>query len=292
MVVGILALALTPLFTSTKQPGLSAALRDQKLRIADELAEIGRLRASGELNEEEFAACQRALETEARSTFEAERQAQQTAQPKGNQGLVRGLVAALFFILTANIVAGVYLYKGGWRQIAIGLDTSSAQGGGEGGEAPPMAQGGGAPDPNVMVARLEKKLQENPNDAKGQAMLGRSYLVLERFEESAKAYQKAVELEPDNVDFAVGLGVATVRTGRTDEAAKVFADILKKEPGNPDALWFTGMLQVHRKDMEGAKKTFKTLLDSTPQEQKAEMQGQIDKVMQALNRPEGMPKAQ
>ena len=57
---------------------------------------------------------------------------------------------------------------------------------------------GGQPDPFKMVARLEKRLESAPNDPAGWARLGRSYAVLERFDDAKRAYAKATQLAPDD----------------------------------------------------------------------------------------------
>ena len=58
---------------------------------------------------------------------------------------------------------------------------------------------GGQPDPFKMVARLEKRLESAPDDPAGWARLGRSYMVLERFDDAKRAYTKATQLAPDDV---------------------------------------------------------------------------------------------
>ena len=50
---------------------------------------------------------------------------------------------------------------------------------------------GGQPDPFKMVARLEKRLESAPDDPAGWARLGRSYMVLERFDDAKRALRQS-----------------------------------------------------------------------------------------------------
>ena len=47
-----------------------------------------------------------------------------------------------------------------------------------------------------MVARLESRLKENPDDVQGQMMAGRSYVALNRVEEARAAYENGTETGP------------------------------------------------------------------------------------------------
>lgn len=280
LAIGALLIALAPLASRGGVPSTVAAIRARKGALADELAELSRRKGAGEINEEEFAAQRQTLETEAVSLLEAEKQAEQkTPVESADRRRVRVLSAAIAFLLAGNIAAGVYLWKGG----LLSMHAQEQMGGGGGGEGVPPMGANGAPDVNQMVARLEARLKENPDDAQGQGMLGRSYMVMERFADAAKAYEKAMSLAPEDTSFQIGYGVAVLRTGDTASAEKAFAKVLSKEPENVDALWFTGMLQVHKKDSAGAQKTWKKLLAVTPDDQKAEMQQQIDRMQEMLN---------
>lgn len=278
LAIGALLIALAPLASRGGVPSTVAAIRARKASLADELAELSRRKGAGEINDEEFAAQRQTLETEAVSLLEAEKTAEQkTPVETADRRRVRVLSAAIAFLLAGNIAAGVYLWKGG----LLSMHAQGQMGGGEEG-GPPMGANG-APDVNAMVARLEARLKENPEDLQGLAMLGRSYMVMERFEDAAKAYSKAASIDPNDLSYQIGYGVATLRTGNTAAAEQTFTKVLAKEPNNVDALWFTGMLQVHKKDSAGAQKTWKKLLDVTPDEQKAEMQQQIDRMQEMLN---------
>src|SRR6202035_709384 len=73
---------------------------------------------------------------------------------------------------------------------------------------------GAGPDVAAMVGKLEKHLQEQPDDSKGWLMLGRSYLALNRLDDALVAYDHAHRLDGKNPDAAMGLGEAmSLRAG-------------------------------------------------------------------------------
>src|SRR5262249_35111973 len=53
-------------------------------------------------------------------------------------------------------------------------------------------------DVSAMIAGLESRLQQNPNDAAGWQMLGWSFMRTGHPDEAAKAYGRAVALDPGN----------------------------------------------------------------------------------------------
>ena len=82
------------------------------------------------------------------------------------------------------------------------------------------------PDPREMVARLEARLRENPNDLQGQMMAGRSYMALERIEDAKQAYEKVLELDARNHEAHYQLGIILIETRKFDDP-KVFQAALK-----------------------------------------------------------------
>jgi cytochrome c-type biogenesis protein CcmH len=56
-----------------------------------------------------------------------------------------------------------------------------------------------------MVARLEQRLQQSPEDGAGWKRLGRSYMVLGRYREAVSAYTSAAELLPGDRDIQQAL---------------------------------------------------------------------------------------
>jgi cytochrome c-type biogenesis protein CcmH len=68
-----------------------------------------------------------------------------------------------------------------------------------------------APEHVEMIKALAARLEQNPNDGKGWAMLARAYAVLGRYNEALPAYEKAANLIQDDpvllIDYADVLGV-------------------------------------------------------------------------------------
>ena len=107
--------------------------------------------------------------------------------------------------------------------------------------------GGEGPNPQEMVARLEKRLRDNPDDLQGQIMAGRSYLALERFEESQQAWTKVLELDPRNHEAHFNLGVMLVERRKFDDpkvftaALAHFDKVLVDLPNQAGVNWYRGM---------------------------------------------------
>ena len=106
-----------------------------------------------------------------------------------------------------------------------------------------------------MVAKLEKRLAEQPNDAEGWARLGRSYVVMERKDKALAAYARASELAPDNVavlsDYA-WLVFNENPGATTGLVATLYNRLIKLEPAHPDALWFLGFTAYQQGDYRNA----------------------------------------
>ena len=106
---------------------------------------------------------------------------------------------------------------------------------------------GQMPDPREMVARLEARLKENPDDVQGQMMAGRSYMVLERMDDAKKAYAKVLELEPRNHEAHYNLGVIMIEQRKFDDpkifeaALKHFDRVLVDRPNEPGVNWYKGL---------------------------------------------------
>src|SRR4051812_49262078 len=117
-----------------------------------------------------------------------------------------------------------------------------------------------------MIASLEAKLERNPGDAQGWQMLAWSYMRTGRPADAAKAYAKAVAIDPGNVEYLSAQGEALVQSESkvSDEAAAVFRRALKGDPVDPRARYFLAIHRDQTGDHKGAMDDFVTLLKSAP----------------------------
>lgn len=104
-----------------------------------------------------------------------------------------------------------------------------------------------------MVAKLRAHLEDEPDDAQGWAMLGRSYVVLQRFGEAAKAYARANALSIDQpqaewlIAAGAALGMSTEQHDLT-QSGSLFEQALKLDPGNAEGLWYGGLAALQNGD--------------------------------------------
>ncbi len=171
----------------------------------------------------------------------------------------RRLEGGIAALLMLGLSAGLYPLWSNWNWNAPPVVA----------EAGPINAVGANPGPDVsaMVAKLEKHLQEVPDDTKGWVMMGRSYLELQRFDDAVTAFEHAKQLDAKNIDAKLGLGEAlSMRSGSqiTPEAAKLFEEAMTLEPQNPRALLYGGFAAAVRGDVSLARTRWQTLKASHP----------------------------
>jgi cytochrome c-type biogenesis protein CcmH len=121
-------------------------------------------------------------------------------------------------------------------------------------------------DVSTMIAGLEGRLQQNPNDAQGWQMLGWSYMRVNRPADAAKAYGHAVALDPANTEYLSAEGEALVQSeGKvSDDAAGFFRRAVKADANDPRSRYFLAIYRDQQGDHKGAMEDFITLLKSAP----------------------------
>jgi cytochrome c-type biogenesis protein CcmH len=125
-----------------------------------------------------------------------------------------------------------------------------------------------APSVDQVIAGLEEKLQENPDDAESWRMLGWSYFETGKFAESATAMKRATTLDPDNAEYWSMLGEALVMASDgqqvPDDAAAAFRNALKQDAKDPRARYFLAVQKDISGDHKGAINDWFALLEDTP----------------------------
>lgn len=172
---------------------------------------------------------------------------------------------ATFAIVLPLAAAGLYAVKHQSTLTRLAQSEVAAQPGE--GDLPPMVL--------QMVARLEQRLKEQPDDPKGWAQLGRSYQVLERPLEAKAAYSKAHKLAPDDpqilAEYAELFLLEDPRQP-SGQAVALFQRLHQLEPTHPGALWVLGLDAYNRGNHHQAVRYWEALLQNLPPESGVEQQ--------------------
>ena len=134
----------------------------------------------------------------------------------------------------------------------------------------------------TMVASLSAKLEKNPNDGKGWAMMGRSLRVLGQKEQAVAAYRKAVALLPADTESRMELAALLLQdipqgAVLPPEFVGLMREILAVDPDNIDALYFSGIAALQMGDKTRARDLWTKVMAQLPEgEDRTEIKKQID----------------
>jgi cytochrome c-type biogenesis protein CcmH len=101
------------------------------------------------------------------------------------------------------------------------------------------------PSVEEMTLKLEQFVQQNQAGVKEWSMLARAYKHLGRYDESAQAFTRAIELQPNAqlmLEKAEALALSNARVFN-DEARDLVMRASALEPDNTNALWFAGVAE-------------------------------------------------
>ena len=117
------------------------------------------------------------------------------------------------------------------------------------------------------VDKLAERLKQNPNDAQGWLMLARSYIMLERYAEAAKAYERATALNANDADLWADYAEALALSNGQNLAGKPTEAInraLQVDPSNQRALNLAGSAAFQAGDYQKAISYWQQLLKQLP----------------------------
>ena len=124
---------------------------------------------------------------------------------------------------------------------------------------------------DAMVARLAARLRENPDDADGWKLLGRSYAVMGRYTEAVDAFAKAAQRAPRDAplltDFADALAMTQGAGGQRNlsgEPERLIERALEINPDNLKALALAGTAAFERHDYQKAAGLWDRMLPLVP----------------------------
>ncbi len=110
-------------------------------------------------------------------------------------------------------------------------------------QAQPQGAGQSAGSMEDLVVKLAKRMENEPENIEGWKMLGRSYISLGRIQEALQTYEKALNLDKQDVDLLMGYAT-TLAMSRDNQFQGMPAELINMayqiEPGNPNVLWLKG----------------------------------------------------
>jgi len=188
------------------------------------------------------------------------------------------LVALLLPLLTI----GIYLYTGSLEALEPTQSHENAVMGGD------MAQ---------AIRNLQAKLESNPEQVDNWAMLGRTYMAMDRYSEAASAFDQVLlrTKSPSPrllTDAAEAFGLAN-QGDLSGRPARLIAQALEQQADFPKALWLAGMAAMQQKAYPKVITAWEKLLTLMPPDaQERELVEQhLQQVKQHLQADNDAPKS-
>jgi len=226
----------------------------------EQLRELSAEHASAAINAEQFEAGRRELERRL-----LEEVAQDPSVPAAARRSVVTAIAVFVFVLVVPV--SLYLALGRPEAIRAGTGSAAASGG----DAAQKGAGHAITPKQVqdMIDQLAKRLEQNPDDGQGWAMLARSYSYVRNFPQAVKAYAKAAQLLPGDshvlADYADALAMTQDRR-LAGEPMKLIKRSLAINPDDVKALALAGSDAFDRRDYTAAIGYWEHAVKANPQE--------------------------
>lgn len=120
----------------------------------------------------------------------------------------------------------------------------------------------------TLVADLESRLKEKPNDPEVLWRLGDAYFDSKQFEQSTAYYKKALEFKPGETDIYNDLGLSLHYMGKPADGLKYIEEGIKKNPYH-QRIWLTKgfILAYGMGDLDGAKAAWEKANALNPESQ-------------------------
>ena len=118
---------------------------------------------------------------------------------------------------------------------------------------------------------LTRALEVNPDDTDARIRLGYflgapQQMLVPDLSASKRQFEKVLELEPNNLEAMLQLGLAEFRLGEADKAAERFEDIIQNYRRHSGAYYYLGVYHLRHGDFEKAVTNFKESLRLKPRD--------------------------
>lgn len=218
LLVLVLLLLLRPFIFSGKAEGTSRRQMNAAI-YREELEKLAAERDAGTINAQEYEMSHAEMRQRLFQDTDEE-------DDKAVMGSTKKVVIGLCVFIVI-ISSGLYFVLGDVVQVA------------QQNQQEPMTQA----SVEKMVAEFALKMEKDPDNLKGWAMLGRSYRILGRNEDAAKAYGRAGNFINDDPELLAEYAdtlVAVANGNFSGKPLQLINQALKLDPNNMLALWLSG----------------------------------------------------
>lgn len=250
IVVAILTAAVAvvlmyPLMRKTEAP---ETRRDGEVAVyRDQLAELDRERAAGLIGETEADYARAEIGRRLLAAAETEEQQGKQDRPRRHN-----LAASLITVLLPALGLCLYVWNGSPEVPDMPLEARLEKPGN---------------DMNLLVARAERHLAQNPDDGAGWDILAPIYFKTLRLGDAELAYRNALRILGPSAERLTGLGETLVagNDGIVIEAARdAFAEAEKLKSGNPRARFYLALSLEQAGKADEARAAFAALEADAP----------------------------
>jgi tetratricopeptide (TPR) repeat protein len=226
-----------------------------RLALVRSLADLEDARASGALDEAEYARLRESTDARmARVVRALERREHAatpgpaSAEPPSGGTQARRVPPWAVATLIAGVVLGVVV-------AALVRDAEPAS---DAAATPPVT----ADDP---LAFFEQRVRDEPDDLAARLDLAHRYLDAQMIDEALTEYAVALELDPDDAEALAHVAYILYIGDRPQEALASVDRALETDPTYPEALFFRGVILLNGLDRpEAAIEAFEAYLDAAP----------------------------
>lgn len=219
----------------------------------DQLIEIDRDREAGSIGTADADAARLEVSHRLLKAAEASETPNQLSVGGSNTKVRRLTALAMGMVFLPTFAGGMYLRLGspGTVRMEVADQTTSS--------SDDVVDG--------MVAQVESYLKGKPNDGHGWEILAPIYMRMGRYDDSARAWQKAITGLGDSSDREENLGEALVAAANgvvTNEARRAFNQALSIDPTSVDAGFYIGLAAKQDGRPDEAARIWRGLIDTAP----------------------------
>jgi membrane associated rhomboid family serine protease/Flp pilus assembly protein TadD len=167
------------------------------------------------------------------------------AAPEHDKPLQRVGVLLFVVVLLAGSAVGVYRWRGAGRHYASAMDAQR--------------------NLDRLIGELQKKIQQNPQDASAHYALAHAYFTKGQFPEGQNELKQVLDLQPQNAKALMELGATYLNQERPKEAQEEFTKLVAQAPNNAEAHFGLGLALAHQNHHEAAINEYQTALRLEPQ---------------------------